>query len=121
MVFLAAMAMYTSPAKTGERSSEAQKGLEISRTHCARCHVVEQDRPFSGISSTPSFFLLVTALDDWEIRFRSFHTRLPHPSIVRFAGEQPDPNREDPNKPVEIEYRDIEAILAYAKSLAKPD
>ena len=94
-------------------------GKLLSEKHCARCHVVDPEKPFTGISSTPSFKLLVTALDDWEDRFSSFHTRLPHQSIVRFEGEETNPEIEDLRPPVEIRYEDIDALVAYARSLLK--
>jgi hypothetical protein len=77
----------------------ALKGREIAIRHCARCHVVDRKNRFSGISSTPSFPLIVEALDDWEERFGSFHTRLPHPSVVRFRGEPVDESKGQPTVP----------------------
>ena len=38
----------------------------LSQQHCSSCHVVDTKNLFAGISSTPSFPLLVNELDDWE-------------------------------------------------------
>lgn len=105
------------PAWSNDKLSELGKGL--SKTHCARCHVVDSGDLFSGISSTPSFSLLVNGLEDWEDRFLSFHTRLPHQSVVRFKGDAVDPNESFSTVPMVLEHTDIDAIAAYAKTLKK--
>ncbi len=74
---------------------------------------------FAGISSTPSFPLLVNELADWEERFLSFHTRRPHPSFIRFRGEEIDPNKPVVLAPFELEYSDIDALVSYAKTLKR--
>lgn len=104
-----------------ETSQLIAVGDEIAHIHCSRCHVVDGKNPFGGISSTPSFPLMVNELKDWEERFSSFHTRLPHPSIVRFKGEPVDPDKPVLTVPVELEYTDIEALVAYARTLIKGD
>jgi len=106
-------------ANADELSKLIAKGEAISKKDCSRCHVVDPADKFSGISSTPSFQLMVTALDDWEERFSSFHVRLPHPSIVRFKDEEPDPNIEDLRPPIILDYEDIDALVAYARTLLK--
>ena len=40
-------------AQVAAAQSLAEIGKGIAETHCARCHVVDPSRPFSGISSTP--------------------------------------------------------------------
>ncbi len=100
-------------------STLEQTGSEVAHEHCSRCHVVDTKNLFSGISSTPSFQLMVNGLDDWQTRFESFHTRLPHPSVVRFKGEPIDPDIPMPTVPVELEYSDIDALVAYARTLKK--
>lgn len=104
-----------------ETSDLIATGGEIAQNHCSRCHVVDEKNLFGGISSTPSFPLMVNELKDWEDRFSSFHTRLPHPSIVRFRGEPVDPDKPVLTVPVELEYTDIEALVAYARTLIKGD
>lgn len=95
-----------------------QKGKEISVQHCARCHVVGDLNPHGGISSTPSFQLMVNELSDWEIRFETFHARHPHPAIIRFKGYEyvGDPPT---TVPITLELEDVDAILAFAKTLKK--
>lgn len=95
----------------------ALEGAKIAAVHCARCHVIDEVNVFGGISSTPSFPLLVRALVDWEDRFQSFHTRPPHPAVIRFKGEAIPPDKPVSIVPVELNYSDIEAIVAYARSL----
>ncbi len=96
-------------------------GARVAAVHCARCHVVDEVNVFGGISSTPSFPLLVKALVDWEDRFQSFHTRPPHPAVIRFEGEVSAPDKPVSIVPVELNYSDIEAIVAYARSLKKTE
>ncbi|MBL4892759.1 MAG: hypothetical protein JKX91_13230 [Rhizobiaceae bacterium] len=109
-----------SNAQTNDQS-KIKQGRLVSQTHCTRCHVVGDFNPHGGISSTPSFSLLVNHLDDWEDRFLSFHLRRPHPVIIYFRGEKIDANNPPPNAPVVLEYSDIEAITAFAKTLQKTD
>ena len=94
--------------------SEAERGRAIARQHCSRCHVVDEATPFTGIASTPSFKLLVTALSDWRERFSTFHTRLPHPSVIRFEGVAPESDQLPTSKTVDIRLEDIDAIVAFA-------
>lgn len=96
-----------------------KKGRSVAKHHCSRCHVVDDKDPFSGISSTPSFSLMVNALPDWEDRFSSFHNRLPHQSVIRFKGEPIDPEKPVLYAPMEIEYDDIDAIVAFVGTLKK--
>ncbi|WP_156884431.1 c-type cytochrome [Stappia stellulata] len=99
----------------------ANRGEALSKLHCARCHVVSPDDRMSGISSTPSFMIMVKALDDWRDRFETFHARRPHPAHIRFDGDAKRP----PDQPATIEEMvlkidDVEAIVAYAQSLKDP-
>lgn len=101
--------------------NKIEQGKLVSQTHCTRCHVVGDFNPHGGISSTPSFSVLVNHLDDWEGRFLSFHLRRPHPVIIHFRGDETDANNPPPNVPVILEYSDIEAITAFAKTLQKTE
>lgn len=94
-----------------------EKGRAVALQHCSRCHVVDEANPFSGIASTPSFKLLVTALSDWKERFATFHTRRPHPSIIRFEGMTPLNDNLPTTKTVELKLEDIDAIVAFASWL----
>lgn len=100
--------------------SKIKQGKLVSQTHCTRCHVVGDFNPNGGISSTPSFSLLVNYIDDWKDRFLSFNLRRPHPAIIRFQGEKTDPNNPPPSIPIVLEYTDIEAITAFAETLQRP-
>ncbi len=102
-------------------SALEERGLEIAEKHCSRCHVVNEDNRFGGISSTPSFPLLVNGLDDWEERFSNFYSRLPHPSVIRFEGDGIDREKPVLTVPVELLYSDVEALTAYARTLKKPE
>jgi len=97
--------------------SLAEKGEMLARQHCARCHVVADGNAFSGIGSTPSFRLLVNALSDWRERFETFHTRRPHPAIVRFEGVAPLSEDPPTTRTVDLTLDDIPALVAYAGSL----
>ena len=56
-------------------AGDREKGRDIARRHCARCHVIgDQDR-MGGIGSTPSFPLL-RRMGDWRERFGTFYNRL---------------------------------------------
>ncbi len=120
--FAAAMAMIslTGPLRGAGAQSLVEKGEKLARLHCARCHVVADDNAFSGIGSTPSFRLLVNALADWRERFETFHTRRPHPAIVRFEGIAPLNDDPPTTRTVDLTLDDIPAIVAYAASLKKP-
>ena len=96
-----------------------ERGYEIAREHCARCHVISDDNRMSGISSTASFPMMVNYLDDWELRFETFFARNPHPAHVRVDGSDPPSEWPTGTVPVEITADDIEALVAYARSLRK--
>ena len=118
-----AQAQNSSPVSSTDTitQSKIERGKLVSQTHCTRCHVVGDFNPYGGISSTPSFSLLVNYLNDWEDRFLSFHLRRPHPVIIYFRGEKTDVNNPPPNIPVVLEYSDIEAITAFVKTLQKTE
>ena len=96
----------------------AERGKELSKQHCARCHVVSDDNRFSGISSTPSFKIIVQALEDWRDRFETFHARLPHPSVIRVEGVQLADSGPPTTVQVELSVEDIEAFVAYAETFS---
>lgn len=96
-----------------------QRGKALSQLHCARCHVVTPENRMTGISSTPSFMIMVSALEDWRDRFATFLARRPHPAHLRFENEPPRP-QDSPATLAEVilTQDDLEAILAYAERLA---
>ena len=105
------------PMSSAGAQSLAEKGGKLARLHCARCHVVVDGNAFSGIGSTPSFRLLVNALSDWRKRFETFHTRRPHPAVVRFEGVTPLSEDPPTTRTVDLKLDDIPALVAYAASL----
>ncbi|TCD16556.1 hypothetical protein [Oricola cellulosilytica] len=117
----AAASAYAGPARAQEAPTLVERGRSVARAHCSRCHIVDNENRFSGISSTPSFPFLVNQLRDWEERFGSFHERPPHPAIIRFAGQPSDESAGRPTVPVDIEFSDVAALVAYARSLLKAE
>lgn len=108
-------ALATAPAAAQDK---AERGLEIARAQCARCHIVDEGNRFTGISSTPSFKTLVTALDDWHERFDTFYERNPHPSVVRVEGIAPPRDWMEITPSVRLTAEDLDAITALAEKIA---
>lgn len=105
----------------GADANEIQRGKTISEQQCSRCHVVGSYNPTGGISSTPSFQLLVKRRPDYRERFQSFHTRRPHPAFVIVEGV----DRLMPELPLnaaalKLKLEDIDAIVAFIETL-KPE
>ena len=94
-------------------------GKTFAEQHCTRCHVVGNYNPNGGISSTPSFQLLVNALDDYEERFDTFYARPPHPAVIIVKGIQKLDTLPYTAKPIEITQDEVENIAAFAKTLLK--
>ena len=99
-----------------------EKGREVVRQHCTRCHVVPNMNPYGGIGSTPSFAALKW-LSDWEQRFEVFYTLPPHPALVSIQGVSEERSASLPVFVAEIELQidDVEAILSYVRTLETPD
>lgn len=100
----------------------ANAGRKIAAKHCTRCHVVGDINPTGGISSTPSFQLLVRRRPDYKDRFQTFFARRPHPAFLSLEGVgrvRPDlpPNA----KPVELTEQDVANMLAYVETLQPKD
>lgn len=96
------------------------KGLEFAKKHCARCHVVDNNK-FGGIGSTPSFRLFAKMMRDNEqsvlVRFRTFYIRNPHPPFVRVK-DVPRPTKDLPTiAQFEVTPDNLEDIIAYVQSL----
>jgi hypothetical protein len=118
LAFACALVMSASPAASAE-SVLTQKGLELSKLHCARCHIVSEKDRFSGISSTPSFKIMIEVLKDWEDRFQTFMARNPHPAHIRLETDDPRPEHLPvTTHEVILSLDDIEAILAYVEDMA---
>lgn len=119
---LIALRLVLAPAHALAQSPDdalAQRGKAVAQLHCARCHVVSPENRMTGISSTPSFMIMVSALEDWHVRFATFLARRPHPAHLLFENEPPRP-QESPATLAEVvlSQEDLEAILAYAERLA---
>ena len=97
------------------------RGRDIVRQHCTRCHVVPDMNPYGGIGSTPSFSAMKW-LKDWARRFKIFYILPPHPSLVRIEGVSEERNASLPafNKEIILELEDIEDILEFVKTLKTP-
>ena len=99
-----------------------EKGREVVRQHCTRCHVVPNMNPYGGIGSTPSFAALKW-LSDWEQRFEVFYTLPPHPALVSIQGISEERSLSLPVFVAEIELQidDVDAILSFVRTLETPD
>ena len=105
------------PVAAGERS-EISKGRQVAAQHCTRCHVVGKINPTGGISSTPSFQMLVKRRPDYKDRFETFFARRPHLAFISIKGIgriRPDlpPNAE----PVELTEQDVANVVAFVETL----
>lgn len=99
-------------------NGNAAAGKKIAAKHCTRCHVVADINPGGGISSTPSFQMLVRRRPDYRERFQTFFARRPHPAFLwlESAGRiRPDlpPNA----KPVTLTEQNVADMLAYVETL----
>lgn len=103
-------------------SGDAQRGEAFSYANCGRCHVIGDRNRMKGIGSTPSFPVLL-ALADWEERFSTFYTRIPHPSIAQLEGVSPpfDPAFPPANAALRLTLDDLEDILTYVSTLPPAD
>ena len=116
------LGMMIVPFQYGSANDIIEKGREIVRQHCTRCHVVPNMNPYGGIGSTPSFAALKW-LSDWEHRFEVFYTLLPHPALVSIQGVSEERSASLPVFVAEIELQidDVEAILSFVRTLETPD
>lgn len=101
-----------------QQNGSIDAGRKVAKQHCTRCHVVGNFNPGGGISSTPSFQLLVKRRPDYQERFQTFYARRPHPAFLSIKGIgriRPDlpPNA----APVELSEQDVEDISAFVETL----
>jgi len=111
------LAAGTACALAGEKGN-MKNGQKIAEKHCTRCHVVGDFNPGGGISSTPSFQLLVKRRPDYKERFLTFYARRPHPAFLSIKGIgriRPDlpPNA----MPVELTESDVLDVAAFIETL----
>jgi mono/diheme cytochrome c family protein len=45
---------------------DAEAGREVAEPVCARCHVMGARKPYGGIDSTPTFFLMSEKLEAYR-------------------------------------------------------
>ena len=101
------------------RADPVSEGKSVAETHCTRCHVVGKYNPNGGISSTPSFQLLVNALEDYRERYSTFYARPPHPAVIIIEGLKKRDDLPYNAKPVKLTLKDVENILKFAETLRK--
>ena len=115
-VYMLAAAIVCMPRAAA--AGDVEKGRKVAEAHCARCHVVGDFNPTGGISSTPSFQLLVTRRPDYKDRFATFYARRPHPAFVTVKGIGRPMDYLPPNAhPVEITLEDVENVSAFVETL----
>lgn len=83
---------------------DVDKGQEVAEEWCARCHVVGTARPYGGIDSTPTFFLMSEKLDSYRPRVLTFKDRRPHKALD-FD---------------QVSRTDLDHLIAYIGSLERP-
>ena len=96
--------------------SQIERGFELARQHCSRCHVIGDYNRMGGIGNSPSFTWMVKSAD-WRERFQTFYARRPHPVFVRVPGYARWSNVEPYYPPFEILLSEIDLITEYAGSL----
>jgi len=101
---------------TALADSQIERGFELARQYCARCHVIGDYNRMGGIGNSPSFSWMVKSAD-WRERFQTFYTRRPHPVFVRVPGYARWSNVESYYPPFKILLSEIDLITEYAGSL----
>ncbi len=101
---------------TALADSQIERGFELARQYCSRCHVIGDYNRMGGIGNSPSFSWMVKSVD-WRERFQTFYTRRPHPVFVRVPGYARWSNVESYYPPFEILLSEIDLITEYASSL----
>jgi mono/diheme cytochrome c family protein len=105
-------------ALMAQEKGDIGKGRKIAQTHCSRCHVVGDFNPMGGISSTPSFQLLVKRRPDYRERFQTFFSRRPHPAFLSLKGVgRIRPDLPANAQPVELTEEDVKNMLAFIETL----
>jgi len=116
MSVLAVAALTGISASAG--AADARRGQDFSETHCTRCHVVGDYNPNGGISSTPSFQLLVKRRPDYRERFETFYARRPHAAFVTVKGiDRLMPDLPANAEPINLTLKIVEDIVAFAETL----
>jgi mono/diheme cytochrome c family protein len=105
---------------TAFADSQIERGFELARQYCSRCHVIGDYNRMGGIGNSPSFAWMVKSAD-WRERFQTFYARRPHPVFVRVPGYARWSNVEPYYPPFEILLSEIDLITEYAGSLQTTD
>ena len=105
---------------TAFADSQIERGFELARQYCSRCHVIGDYNRMGGIGNSPSFAWMVKSVD-WRERFQTFYARRPHPVFVRVPGYARWSNVEPYYPPFEILLSEIDLITEYAGSLQTTD
>ena len=92
------------PAAAAQGAGDAEEGRRVAEKWCARCHVVGTAKPYGGIDSTPTFFLMSEKLENYRQRVQTFKQRRPHKALD-FD---------------EVSRDDLENLLAYIGTLERP-
>ncbi|MEL6288401.1 MAG: cytochrome c [Pseudomonadota bacterium] len=112
------MAAIVATMASAAQADDAKRGQQLAEKHCARCHVVGDFNPTGGISSTPSFQLLVRRRPDWRDRYLTFYARRPHPAFVLMEGfDRLMPELPTNAAPVKLTLDDVDALVAFAATL----
>ena len=105
-------------AGVAAQAGDSANGRKIAELHCSRCHVVGDFNPTGGISSTPSFQMLVKRRPDYKERFETFFARRPHPAFVTVKGVGKFLEFLPANaSPVEITQQDVQDVTAFVETL----
>lgn len=112
------VAVATAASALPAAAADIEAGRRVAEQHCSRCHVVGTFNPTGGISSTPSFQLLVERRPDYQERFQTFYARRPHPAFltVKEIGRV-NPDLPPNAQPVEITLEDVANIAAFVETL----
>lgn len=121
-------AMFEPPSRdavevaTTQLDGDAALGQKVSRSHCARCHAIDEAGRKNDIGSSPSFFVL-RSLSDWQERFEAFYVLNPHPAFTQITDvtEPFADDRPPPIVPIELSLDDLEAVLAFVSALKAAD
>lgn len=84
-------------------ADDADAGRQVAERWCARCHVIGTAKPYGGIDSSPTFFLMSDKLDDYRDRIWTFQERRPHKALE-----------------FDVDRVDIENLLIYIEGLERP-
>jgi len=105
-----------------ELTGNVDRGHQLARRDCMRCHVVDKQSLFAGIDSTPSFAALRT-YPDWHERFQLFWTANPHRALITVTdmSEEKDPLHPVTIAPIVLSPDNVEDLVAYVATIAPAD